>query len=877
MITEKYEGVKRENLKTLGEKNGIISSMIPITLKISGFLSYRQAVELDFESFNLACISGHNGAGKSSLLDAITWALFGQARKRDDSLVNLQSKAAEVIYTFGYENNTYRIQRTMPRGKKKNLEFQIDDDGLWRPLTEATMRATQERIEQTLRLDYETFVNAAFFLQGKADQFTQQTASKRKETLGSILGLEVWDEYKARSANKRRDIEKELDIVDGRIAEIDAELDEEDARKERLSELESGLSLLSASRKQQESVLSNIRRLSASLAEQRKLTDALAEALSRSQRAQADLQSRRDQRESERNRYADLLSRADEVDAAHKAWKTSRETLAKWEETAAQFHEQDAKRQPFLQEINAEKARLEQELVSLEEQGAVISEQKSVISELEDNLAIAEKEFEEAEKSVLERDAFQKEQAKTREKYAALQVENKQYKIQMDALKERIEEFAAIETATCPLCNQDLSDEHRAETLAKMEKEGKEKGDQYRANTAEMNAIYAEVQDYEIRNTQYESVERERLSASTKLTKLSERFAALQEERRKWEEEGEKRLGEIQKILSEENFAKEAREKLAKVDAELKKLGYDAASHDGARKKEKALSVVEDDYKSLENARATLKPLEEEIKNLDDQIAKMQIEIDAQSIEHEGAQAALEAAQSETPDEDAAYAELLGMQEKENQLRDEVGAARQNVEVLSGLRIRKSDYESERENLALQISRYKKLERAFGKDGVPALLIEQALPEIEEKANDLLDRLSNGQMSVRFVTQSAYKDAKREDMKETLDIQISDSAGVRDYEMYSGGEAFRVNFAIRLALSKALAQRKGARLQTLIIDEGFGSQDAQGRQRLIEAINQVKDDFAKILVITHLESLKDAFPSQIIVEKGEMGSEIRII
>jgi exonuclease SbcC len=127
------------------------------------------------------------------------------------------------------------------------------------------------------------------------------------------------------------------------------------------------------------------------------------------------------------------------------------------------------------------------------------------------------------------------------------------------------------------------------------------------------------------------------------------------------------------------------------------------------------------------------------------------------------------------------------------------------------------------------------------------------------------------------VTQSAYKDAKREDMKETLDIQISDSAGIRDYEMFSGGEAFRVNFAIRLALSKVLSQRKGARLQTLIIDEGFGSQDAQGRQRLIEAINQVKSDFAKILVITHLESLKDAFPTQILVEKGERGSTVRVI
>ncbi|HRQ25293.1 MAG TPA: SbcC/MukB-like Walker B domain-containing protein, partial [Anaerolineales bacterium] len=172
---------------------------------------------------------------------------------------------------------------------------------------------------------------------------------------------------------------------------------------------------------------------------------------------------------------------------------------------------------------------------------------------------------------------------------------------------------------------------------------------------------------------------------------------------------------------------------------------------------------------------------------------------------------------------------------------------------------------------------HKSLERAFGKDGVPALLIEQALPQIEQKANDLLDRLSDGQMSIRFVTQAEYKDKKRDDLKETLDIQISDSSGMRDYEMYSGGEAFRVNFAIRLALSEILAQRKGARLQTLVIDEGFGSQDAQGRQRLIEAINAVKNDFEKIFIITHLDELKDAFPNRIEIEKTERGSSVRVV
>ena len=132
-------------------------------------------------------------------------------------------------------------------------------------------------------------------------------------------------------------------------------------------------------------------------------------------------------------------------------------------------------------------------------------------------------------------------------------------------------------------------------------------------------------------------------------------------------------------------------------------------------------------------------------------------------------------------------------------------------------------------------------------------------------------------MSVRFVTQAKYKDQTRDDLRETLEIQISDTAGIRDYEMFSGGEAFRINFAIRLALSEILAQRAGARLQTLVIDEGFGSQDAQGRQRLIEAIGLVRQDFAKILVITHIDELKEKFPNRIEVEKTDRGSTLNVV
>ena len=77
--------------------------MIPIKLKLSGFTSYREAVEIDFTGLDLVCVSGPNGAGKSSLLDAITYALYGQARKRDEAIINETCDKAEVSVEFGYQ------------------------------------------------------------------------------------------------------------------------------------------------------------------------------------------------------------------------------------------------------------------------------------------------------------------------------------------------------------------------------------------------------------------------------------------------------------------------------------------------------------------------------------------------------------------------------------------------------------------------------------------------------------------------------------------------------------------------------------------------------------------------------------------------------
>lgn len=868
--------------------------MIPLHLRIAGFLSYRDPVELDFDAVNLACISGSNGAGKSSLLDALTWSLFGEARGKGMEVINLNQdvKAAEVALTFEYEGNTYRVQRSLPRGKTTVLEFQVwgggernpstslragVESGKWRPLTEKTTRETQARIEQTLRMDYETFINASFFLQGRADQFTQKKTSERKAVLSSILGLEIWDTYKERAGDKRKTLEREADEIDGRMAEIEAELGEEQERRRRLGELEGTLNQLSAAREAQESALESIRRNAALVNEQRKAVAAAQAQLTKMRDGLTALETKVAAKENERAGYADLVQRAKEIEKTYKAWLKARADLEDWNKTAAEFREQDEKRQPLLREIEVEKAKLEQEGEALDKQYSAISEQLSVVGELESQLDAAQAALKDAEGKIQERGGLEEKRNEARERQAMMKVENESLRRVMDELKSRIETLKTADGAECPLCGQELSESHRKSTLRELEKSGKEKGDLFRANKKEAEDLVEQIASYELQITKLAGADNERIRFSNSISQLTLQLESVRRQGKEWEKTGAKRLKEIEKTMESGKFASEAQKTLAKLDKELAKLGYDVSAHEAKRREEQELRGVEDESRRLESARELSRRIGKEIEELEEERGRNKEEIDEREKSFAAAEKILTESEAESPNLQEAENRLFELREDENRVRDEAGAARQRVEVLSTLRSRHAGYERQREELHQNIVRHKTLERAFGKDGVPALLIEQALPQIQQKANDILERLSDGAMTIQFATQAGYKDRKRDDLKETLDIHISDLSGTRDYEMYSGGEAFRINFAIRLALSEILAQRKGARLQTLVIDEGFGSQDALGRQRLVEAINAVRNDFAKIFIITHLDELKDAFPNRIEVEKTDRGSSVKVV
>ena len=857
--------------------------MIPLKLSLSGFLSYRQPVTLDFTSFDLACISGANGAGKSSLLDAITWALFGQARKRDESLINTACDAAEVTLNFLYEDNTYRVHRVNKRGKSSTVDFFIqippDQDGSnsWKTLSERTLRATDSLIEKTLRLDYETFINASFFLQGKADQFATQRPADRKRILSSILGLDIWEVYRERASLERRQQEGEITTLDGRLHEILVELEEENDRKARLAELEKQLAALVADRQKRARTLEKLKKQETELQEQAKMLNILKKQLELTSQNRDRNAALLEERLEEYHNDQKMLADAADTEAAYQTWLDTRTKLSEWEQIAEQFRKSETRRHEPSLAIEAQGARLTQELSNLESTLKTLQAAEERLPELKEELQSAQKAAKAIQKNMTGRSHLEEDIRKLHQDQADARAENPRLRDEMKELKERINQLDEVEGADCPLCGQSLSPEEREELLSQLNQQGTSLGDRFRENEALLNDFDTRQKAMEEQLTQLQQLDDNLRDVTRQIDQINDRLKQIETLRKDWDKNNARHMADIKTALKEKSYAPEAHSQLAIIDTELKALGYDAAAHEAVRQAELDGRKAETAFSALNSARAALTPLAREIEGLQDQLKNQTAEVERLQQDHDDAAARYAAAETQLPDLHAAEADLLNAQELENRLRMDVGAANQKVAVLESQRERQASLSKEREQISTRIEQLKVLERSFGKDGVPALLIEQALPEIEEQANQTLARLSNNTMSVQFITQREFKDASREDKKETLDIRISDGSGGRDYEMFSGGEAFRVNFAIRLALSRVLAQRAGARLQTLVIDEGFSSQDAQGRQRLIEAINLVRPDFAKILVITHLDELKDAFSTRIEVEKTPLGSTLTVI
>jgi exonuclease SbcC len=847
--------------------------MIPQKLSLANFMCYRQA-ELDFAGIRVACLAGANGAGKSALLDAITWALWGKARaRRDDELIHLGEDEMSVEFTFDLGEQTYRVLRQRKAGKRGSslLDFQVSDDRKWRSIAESTIRDTQAKIERVLRLDYDTFVNSAFLRQGRADEFTVKTPAERKRVLGDILGLDRWAEYEERVKIRQRAIESELGAIELRLEEIESELARRpeyeavlEEAKRTVEALGAALAQAQADFQQVETARTELRHVQAQIAE-------LGERVALSERELASLAEERASREERLAEYEALLGRAQEIEAGYAAYQRAVEQ----ERALGTKFQQSV-------ELNERRMRLEAQLAEarheLEKEREVVARRVPELeARLPDEALLAEHEKTQAQLTHLQqlsqsREAARDDLAHIAEEQAARQARNESLRVEMDGLREKIAQLEQA-GAECPLCTQPLTEDHRVELLSRFQAEGQGKGDTYRGNQARAKALTEQSLALERQIEESDALLGELASLQRQAAALAER---VEQGLRVEVDLAEARAGlaALEQRLADRDYGREVQAEMAQVLAQAQELGYDAAAYEAARQAVAAGQVFAERKVRLDAAQAGKKDEQAALERLAETEERLRAQIADDQARRAGLEAQVDDLQARLKDAQAVEEELQRVRGEEAAARQRLGAAQQSLEACKGLERQRDDKRQRRDSLAEEQSIYDELRLAFGVRGVPAMIIEAAVPEIEAEANRLLARMTGGCMHVRFDTQ---RETQAGEVRETLEIKIADELGTREYSLYSGGEAFRVNFAIRIALSRLLARRAGAQLQTLVIDEGFGTQDAEGRERLVEAINAIQDDFARVLVITHIDELKDAFPVRIEVTKTPDGSVAEVV
>jgi exonuclease SbcC len=849
--------------------------MRPLELVIKNFLAYREVVRIPFEGIHVACLTGANGAGKSSLLDAITWALWGKARATNkDQLLHSGQKEMSVTLTFEQDGRIYQVQRLYVKGSKTGrteafLRVREHDSAQWLPISEhAGVRDVDQEIAKRVGLDYETFVTSAFLQQGKADAFTAQTAGKRKEILADILGLARWDDYEARAqtaaekySSLRADNEREIRRLDDELAQegdlhhqedvLRAQLDEAHAAFERADDAFRGLASaddqLVMAQRERETLDKSISLLERDL-------EVITRDVLRLEQAQAT--------------YAALLAQREEIEQGEAARQQAEAALAALQAREAQFRELERQYHALEKKLEAERAHLASAAQALAKQIEAAQADADQITAVAAHIAQAQADYDalalkkaEHEAIHAELQAIAEQSGKTKTKHEQVEAEGKQ-------LRSRLEFLEASETALCPICNEPLSAQKRAELITEYTDQIEVLRESYRQHEQAIKAAEKQAKQLEKRLKDLEHVLKRQEVLTKQLGTLAERLKAAQGAAER-AEALRAEYAALQAQLDAGAFGETLRAEMATCERAAADLGYDADEHAALR--EQLGSLQDFRLRAHDLAQAL-----EKLPDLEEQLA-LKREQHAQKTEQRAAQRA------RLPELDAQIADLKARAEQAEALRAERDQRRATYNALSEQysylksqlanldRFRQRRQTLHEQTLYWQAEQalYEELRHAFGKKGVPALLIEAAIPELEELANDLLARMTDGRMHLRFETQRNKRSG--EGTIETLDILISDELGQRDYDLYSGGESFRVNFALRVALSQFLARRAGAQLRTLVMDEGFGSQDAAGRERLIEAINAVQDKFDLILVVTHIEELRDAFPTHIEVRKAPNG------
>lgn len=726
--------------------------MVPLKLKLENFLSYKEA-ELDFTKLDaISLIVGEikgeknksNGSGKSSLFEAITFALFGQCRVVGtknvsiDDVIRWGQDSAVVEFIFEIDKDQFSVTRSRSRGRRTTkVNFSVWTGTKWKALGDRK-KDTDKEIVKRIGLDYTVFSNSVYFKQGEVSAFAEMTSGERKEVVKQLIQIDRYEEY-ATAAKSKYEVLIQQSLNDQEY--LDSNENVEELLSEVVEDLKKADIKVSLYQKDVAICKKKIKDL------QEQVTKDREKALTKISLQKEIKQILKD---------LTNLNEQEEVSSREKVihQQEIESTTLKYQELTSQFNDL-VKKTPDARALKIEMEKVKKEYALVE-----------------------------------------------KEKDKALEAKSK-YEGKVKEIETNLKKIDELGLGKCITCFADVTE--------------KSKDDVKKQCHQELAHVVPKAR------TAKETYE-EQLNL---LTRLDQKIANIRIE-----------ADEYNRIIQEKRLIKEKLQNQETVGTSAK-LGYEKAEESLKKaikdrgEKTTILNVKKKELKELEEVDPNIN------QNLHIQIGEEETKVEKTNslINEVSTQKGLLIAQKDSYEK---------IKEEVVRIKTKIGHIQEEQQI------------------------YKELAKIFGKNGIQALILENSSVEIEQTANMLLADFTDGAMSISIET--LRKNKTDDNYQEVFDIKIRDGSRIGLFETFSGGEKFKVAFAIRIALSMLLAKRSGVQIPFVLYDEAFSDLDQDSVDKLVDIFSILIKYFALQLVITHTTELKDKFGSLLTVKKSAEGS-----
>ncbi|WP_435195610.1 DNA double-strand break repair ATPase Rad50 [Natronomonas sp. EA1] len=868
-------------------------------VRLSNFKCYADAdLTLDH---GVTVIHGLNGSGKSSLLEACFFALYG-ARALDATLEDVITNGAEeasIELWFSHGGGDYRIEREL---KRRGDSAQTTTCVLETPnSTVEGARDVRAAVAEMLRMDASAFVNCAYVRQGEVNKLINASPGERQDMIDDLLQLGKLEEYRERASDARVGVGRVRDNKEGVLRELDDTLAEKESKDlhAQLNEYESELNdvaddierfeenrdrarkTLEEAEATLEEFEENREKLDTVVEEVRELSDDIAAAESQREAKAEAIRSRTETVETLRERIAEKLAETElaaaDADALPEAdleghierLREEKEALGERVREASvevQKHTGDAENHrerasELDEQAEAKREEADDLEASIAEQREALAERRERIAELETDIEETKATFEDAPVDFGEAESF-RETVET--KLTAARETVTRLEQQVKSLEADIAEAEALlAEGNCPECGQPVEDSPHAhgleedrETLAEKQADleaAREERDRLETRLERARTLVereSEVADLESKRDTAEQLVAERESGL-------ERDAERVEELRTEAEDAEEQAAEARETATEaERRAQEARERIGELNGEKQ-----AVSERLSR-----LETIDSLHGDLEEAESEIDRLRDERENIAEQNALRRERLADKRDRRKELEETLDEGRVETAKENKREAEaylekvepkLEKLEERRSELAGNIGAVNRELEELEELRER-------RENVAETVSKLNSLyDEAYQLQEMYADL----RAELRQQNVQKLERMLNETFELVYQNDS-YSHIEL-DGEYHLTVYQKDGEPL-DPEQLSGGERALFNLSLRCAIYRLLAEgiEGAAPMPPLILDEPTVFLDSGHVSKLVELVESMRElGVDQILVVSHDDELVGAADDLVTVEK----------